>query len=202
MTVQCPSCQATLSVPDERLPKGKVVQATCPRCKGLIPIDLGAAPAPSTPPAPSEVWNYDERRQPRALVCIEAPDERAQVLATLKEAGFQARAAADAAEALEQLRFTPHAVAVIRDGFGAAGGGALLDVLAEMGAGMRRHLSVVLVSDDLPALDPMAAFARSVDVIIHPRGLAHLADVLQSCAGDGERKYRVLLDTVRAVGKA
>jgi len=60
MTVTCPSCHASLTIPDDRLPKGKVVSAACPQCKGKIVIDLtGVAPAPTAasgpaaPPAPS-----------------------------------------------------------------------------------------------------------------------------------------------------
>lgn len=215
MTVTCPSCHASLTVPDDRLPRGKVVTATCPRCKGPIQIDMTAAappPAPGAQPpaaaaaaasAPLPAAGYDEQRQPRALVCVGAAEERAQILASLKEAGYQAQAVADAAEALERLRFTPHAVAVIRDGFGAADGGGnpLLDGLAEIGMGTRRHFAVVLVSDRVPALDPMAAFARSVDVVIHPTDLQHLPDALQRCVADLERKYRALLESMRAVGK-
>jgi CheY-like chemotaxis protein len=209
MTVTCPTCHASLTVPDDRLPKGKVVTATCPRCKG--PIQIGeaapAAPPAATPPAtaaaPLPAAGYDEQRQPRALVCADAPEERTQILASLKEAGYQAQAVADAAEALERLRFTPHAVAVIRDGFGAAdaSGNPLLDGLAEIGMGTRRHFAVVLVSDRVPALDAMAAFARSVDVVIHPSDLQHLPDALQRCVADVERKYRALMESMRALGK-
>ncbi|MFB3819407.1 MAG: zinc-ribbon domain-containing protein [Candidatus Methylomirabilales bacterium] len=213
MTVTCPSCHASLSVPDDRLPKGKAVTATCPRCKGPIQIDLTgaaappvAAAAPPAPPAapapPLPAGGYDEQRQPRALVCA-AAEERAQILASLKDAGYQAQAVADAGEALERLRFTPHAVAVIRDGFGAAdaSGNPLLDGLADLGMATRRHFAVVLVSDRVPALDPMAAFARSVDLVIHPNDLQHLPDALRRCTADVERKYRALTECMRALGK-
>ncbi|MBI4537645.1 MAG: zinc-ribbon domain-containing protein, partial [candidate division NC10 bacterium] len=47
MIVTCPSCHASLNIPDDRLPKGRVVTAACPRCKGPITIDTtGTAPAP------------------------------------------------------------------------------------------------------------------------------------------------------------
>jgi CheY-like chemotaxis protein len=153
--------------------------------------------------APLAAAGYDEQRQPRALVCVAAAEERSQIQATLKEAGYQAQAVADAAEALERLRFTPHAVAVIRDGFGApdAAGNPLLEGLADMGMGTRRHFAVVLVSDRVPALDPMAAFARSVDVVIHPNDLQHLPDALQRCTAEVERKYRALTECMRAMGK-
>lgn len=204
MTVTCPSCHASLTVPDERLPKGKVVQATCPKCRGTIQIDTGAPAAPAPAAAPPAVpLGYGEQRQPRALVCVDAPEEQAQILAALKEAGYQAQAAADPGDAMERLRFTPHAVAVIRDGFGGAAEdrSPLMDSIADMGMGMRRHLCVVLVSDRVPALDPMVAFARSVDVVIHPNDLSHLPDALQRCLAEAERKYHVLQESMRVLGK-
>jgi hypothetical protein len=130
-------------------------------------------------------------------------EEQARLLGILKEAGYQAQATTDPGEAMERLRFTPHALAVVRDAFG--GGTAernpFMDSIAEIGMEMRRHLLVVLVSDRVPALDPMVAFARSVDLVIHPNDLAHLPDALQSCSADIERKYRVLQESMRAFGK-
>jgi hypothetical protein len=134
---------------------------------------------------------------------VDPPDERARVLSTLREAGYQAYAAADPSDAMERLRFTPHAAAVIRDGFGGAGDRSpLMDSLAEMGMALRRTLCVVLVSDVTPALDPMVAFAHSVDLVIHPKDLAHLSDALQRCQENAERKYGVLQQALRAAGKA
>ncbi|MBI3084587.1 MAG: zinc-ribbon domain-containing protein, partial [candidate division NC10 bacterium] len=51
MTVTCPSCHTSLSIPDERLPKGKVLTAACPRCKGQIVIDTSPPPAGPRPEA-------------------------------------------------------------------------------------------------------------------------------------------------------
>ena len=39
MTVTCPKCRATLSISDDRLPKGKAFNAGCPRCGTAIAID-------------------------------------------------------------------------------------------------------------------------------------------------------------------
>jgi hypothetical protein len=134
---------------------------------------------------------------------VDPGEEQARLLAILKEAGYQVQAAADPAEAMERLRFTPHALAVVRDGYG--GGTAerspFMDSVADIGMGMRRHLLVVLVSDRVPALDPMVAFTCSVDLVIHPKDLAHLPDALQRCSGEAERKYRVLQESMRALGK-
>jgi hypothetical protein len=213
MTVTCPSCHASLTVPDDRIPKGKTIQAACPRCKAAIRLG-DPAPAPPAPPraaaeaakvasAPPTPLAYGAQRQPRALVCVEPGDEQARVMAIVKEAGYQAHAPADPAQAIERLRFTPHALAVVQDGFGGRNGerSPFMETVAEIGMGMRRHLLVVLVSDRVPALDPMVAFASSVDLVIHPNDLGHLPDALQRCTAEAERKYHVLEESMRALGK-
>ncbi|HTU03384.1 MAG TPA: hypothetical protein VMG58_16260 [Candidatus Sulfotelmatobacter sp.] len=206
MTVTCPGCHATLSIPDDRLPKGRVVTAACPKCKGPIRIDPTGAAAPATPPAPSrpaeERVTFDEQRQPRALVCVAAGEAQAQILAGLKQSGYAAQAVAEPAEALERLRFSSHAVAVIHEAFGGGERNPVLDSIAEMETGARRHLHVVLVSEKIPALNPMAAFASSVDLVVHPQDLARLPEALQQSMAESEQKYRVLRECLRELGRS
>jgi HD-like signal output (HDOD) protein len=40
MNVACSSCQSTYDLPDNRLPKGRVVSFPCPSCKNKITLDL------------------------------------------------------------------------------------------------------------------------------------------------------------------
>jgi predicted Zn finger-like uncharacterized protein len=47
MEVSCEKCRARFTIPDEKVPKGKAVKLTCPKCKGSI--SLGGD---SPPPAP------------------------------------------------------------------------------------------------------------------------------------------------------
>src|SRR5512147_122139 len=123
MTVTCPKCHASLTIPDDRLPKGKVVTAACPRCAGPISIGMTAAAsaAPARPNAsakpPTAITSYGERNQPQALVCVTDPAEQRQILSCLKEAGYAAHAAATPADAVERLRFAAYAVVVLREGF-------------------------------------------------------------------------------------
>ena len=43
MRIDCPSCKKDYTLPDERLPQGKVVSFPCPRCKSKITLDLRPA---------------------------------------------------------------------------------------------------------------------------------------------------------------
>ncbi len=42
MKVDCQSCKAQFNIPDERLPKGQKIAFPCPKCKGIIELDLSS----------------------------------------------------------------------------------------------------------------------------------------------------------------
>jgi CheY-like chemotaxis protein len=168
-----------------------------------------AAPvAPARPDAlakpPAESISYGERNQPRALVCVTDPAEERQILASLKEAGYAAHAVSNSAEAVERLRFADYAVVVVREGFdGPAGSGAsLADVWTDTPMGTRRNTHTVFVGPGVTTHDSEAAFAKSVDLTIHPNDLSHFSDALKRSLADAEQMYRVFRETQRALGRA
>lgn len=228
MTVTCPSCNASLNIPDDRVPKGKVVTAACPRCKGPITIDTTDAPAPapapeapmasaaaapppspapeipaapSTPAAAAPDQSAGDRRQPQALVCAPAGPEQAQVVADLKELGFAPQVPETVEQALEGLRFTPFALAVVRDGFG-GDANPVVSHIAEMGMAKRRTMLVVLISPGARSHDPASAYSRSVELLLSPEDLPHLVRDLTQALAEKEQTYRVYQDILRQMGKA
>jgi CheY-like chemotaxis protein len=204
MTVTCPTCKASLSLPDDRLPKGKAVTAACPHCKGKIVIDLtGAAASAPVPPPPESPAAYAEERQPPALVCISAPAEREEVLANLRRAGYAPQVASDAADAIGRLRFTAYALVILRDGFGSAepDGNPVLDLLAEMAMARRRLMHVVFVSPRVRSHDFTAAFARSMNLVLHVNDLPHLGEALKRSLAETDQTHHLLLESLRALGK-
>ena len=46
------------------------------------------------------------------------------------------------------------------------------------------------------------AFAKSVNLVIHPNDLPHLGEALDQSRAEMQRTYQVLQDTLRAMGKA
>jgi CheY-like chemotaxis protein len=200
---------ATLTVPDERLPKGKVVTAVCPRCKGAISIDMTAdAPQPAppmpSPPLPAEeAKGYQEGGQPRALVCVNVPAERLQVITILKQIGYVPHSSKDSGEAIERLRLTAYAIVVLCDGFDPPeqDGPSIQSYLANMGMTSRRNIDVVLIDPSLASNDQRAAFAHSVDLVLHPNDLPHFEEALGHSKTEKEIRYRVLKESLREMGK-
>ena len=69
MKIDCPSCQKSYNIPDEKLPMGKKVSFPCPNCKEKIKLDLrskgkafdDAAAEPSVPVKQEDVDALKER---------------------------------------------------------------------------------------------------------------------------------------------
>lgn len=200
MNVTCPGCTATLTIPDERLPKGKAVSAVCPRCKGPIAIDTTA----DAPPPAEDPDVYPERDQPRALVCVNVPSEHQQVVAVLKRMGYSPRSSRDSGDAVGWLRLSACAIVVLRAGFDPPGseGPSIRAFLADMGMTRRRNLHVVLVDPELASNDRRAAFAHSVDLVLNPDDLPRFEEALERSKAEMEVRYRVLKESLQAMGKA
>ncbi len=194
MTVTCPHCGATLTVADDRLPKGQAATAACPQCKGKLILE----PPPASPPDAGPPAG-----RPGALVCVAPQAEREHVVAILRQEGYQPHIARDAADAVERLRFDADALVILRDGFGAPAGGGnpVLDHLALMGTARRRSLHVVFLSPHVRSQDPAAALARSVNLTLHVNDLPRMSEALKHSRAEAEQTYRVLLESLRALGK-
>ena len=208
MTVTCPSCKASLVIPDDRLPRGKAVTAGCPQCKGKIVIGPTETPpaadlGETAVQAPEVAATYNGLRQRPALVCVSVPAERDQVVAAVKAEGYAPLVATSAAEAIQQLRFKAYALVVIREGFGtpAGDGNPVLDHVAEMPMGVRRAMHVVFISPSITSQYSTAAFARSVNLTLNPNDLPHLTEALNRSVAETEQVYRVLLESLHAQGK-
>jgi len=214
MTITCPTCKASFNLPDDRLPRGKAVSAACPKCKGRIVIDLAesvppdvsaaasAAPLPE-PPLPEAPTAYGEHGHPSALVCVDDPAEREMVMAALKIQGYAPRVPTSPPDAMQRLRFMAYALLILRDGYGSAGGDVnpVLDLVAEMGMATRRLMHVVFVSPEARSHDADAAFAKSVNLILHVSDLPHLQEALIRSRQETDQAQRVLLESLRSLGK-
>jgi hypothetical protein len=143
----------------------------------------------------------EERRLPQALVCVPAGPERTQVLATLKELGFAAQVMEGAEQALEKLRFTPFALAVLRDGFG-GDANPVVKYVSQMGMMTRRHMLSALISPDAKTNDPAYAYSRSVELLIQPGDLAHFTADLKQALTEHAQVYRVYKEILQQMGKA
>jgi CheY-like chemotaxis protein len=138
-----------------------------------------------------------------ALVCVDDPAERELVMAALKTQGYAPRAPTSPSDAMQRLRFMTYALLILRDGYGRGGADAnpVLYLVAEMGMATRRPMHVVFVSPEVPSHDGAAAFAKSVNLILHVSDLPHLHEALKRSRQETDQAQRILLESLRALGK-
>jgi hypothetical protein len=160
-------------------------------------------PDPAAPPPAEEPGGYQERGQPRALVCVNVPAEREQVITILKRIDYAPHSTKDSGEAIGRLRIEDYAIVVVSDGFDPPGqdGPSIRAYLAGMGMTRRRNTHLVLIDPGLVSNDQRAAFARSVDLVLHPNDLPHFEEALGHSKAEKEIRYRVLKESLRAMGK-
>ncbi len=73
MKITCPNCQVSFNLPSEKLPIGKKVSFSCPRCKEKIKLDLRSKPT------------EDETIQLKGPISIEPDEEKKERGHGLKE---------------------------------------------------------------------------------------------------------------------
>ncbi|MBW6504952.1 hypothetical protein K0B90_11885 [bacterium] len=158
---------------------------------------------PSPPLFSEEAKDYQEGGQPRALVCVNVPAERLQIITILKRIGYVPHSSKDSGEAIERLRLSPYAIVVLCDGFDPPeqDGPSIQSCLADMGMTRRRNIHVVLIDPSLASNDPRASFAHSVDLVLHPNDLPRFEEALVHSKAEKEIRYRVLKESMRAMGK-
>ena len=101
------------------------------------------------------------------------------------------------------MRIEAYAIVVLCDGFDPPeqDGPSIQSYLADMGMTSRRNIHVVLIDPSLASNDQRAAFSHSVDLVLHPNDLPHFEGALGHSKAEKEIRYRVLKESLRAMGK-
>lgn len=138
-----------------------------------------------------------------ALVCEDAHERQAVIKAALEQIGFTMHAAKNAEEAVERMRRDPYELIVIDEQFQ---GSTPLDNpalagLRAMAMATRRYMFVALLGREYKTFDNMMAFARSVNVVVNPNDLPHLAAILAKSMNDNNHFYRVFREVLAEAGK-
>ncbi len=206
MDVTCSSCKTKLTIPDEKIPKGKKSSLLCPKCKTRISID----PAPE---AVQETAVYDAADKPfdfleetanTALLCTGEKAFNTTIERTLLHMGYYTTVADNVRTALTNMKYHLFNIVVIDEGFDKLRGGAdkVLDYLRRLEMASRRKLFVLLISETYRTMDNMAAFHLSVDMIINAGNMTEFDKILVPSVKKHDLFYKVFSESMKAVGKA
>ena len=149
-------------------------------------------------------FDFIEAESETAIICESDPQMKDAVNAALKELGYQITEASSARDALKRMRFHVYDVVVLNEIFDAPNPDAndVLTYLQGLSMDVRRQMFVSLVSGRYRTMDNMAAFRRSVNLVVNPSNMEDVGKVLKRGISDNTSFYRVFHEAQRKAGKA
>lgn len=137
-----------------------------------------------------------------ALVCEENAEAQKAAASALKELKYAVETAAVPDDAFEKLRFNRYDVVFINEKFGGnPEANEVLKHLQYMPMSNRRHIFVALLGQAFTTLDNMAAYDRSVNVVIGEKDIPNLRPVLKKSIADNDQFYKVYKESLVKFGK-
>lgn len=229
MDVACANCSARIKIPDKKLegiPEGQTIAVTCPKCKNKITVDPGAqkpappkrgpeAPEPSQKPAspdervekePSSLgapFDWLEEGAVTAMICEPDAGVRQRITSVLKSMGYHVSECQNPRDALKQMRGHEFDLIALNEKFGAQNPDAnhVLKYLDQLLMAVRRNIFVVLFSDRFKTMDNMAAFNKSVNMIVNLSDLDNLEKIFQRGVSENDDFFRVYRESLKKAHK-
>lgn len=224
MDIACTHCQAKFVLPDEKVPKGKSFSLTCPKCKEKItirapepdPVAAGFDTVDSEAPASGggfEAEAYDSSDRPfdfveegalTALLLDSDPVHREKMVTVLEGMNYRISRPSTARDALKQMRFHAFDVIVIDETFDSPNPDQnhVLRYLERLTTSIRRDIFVVMISNRFRTNDNMAAFNRSVNLVINTDHIDEFEKVIRFGLTEYNAFYRVFKESLIKTGRA
>ena len=138
-----------------------------------------------------------------ALICEPDEDVRTKLCRALDSLGYQTTVAATAREALKSMRFHLFDMVVVNENFAPSSPDRndVLAYLETLAMATRREIFVALVSDEYRTMDNMAAFNRSVNVVINLKNIDDAGTILRGAVADNVAFYHVMKDILKKMSR-
>jgi uncharacterized protein YbaR (Trm112 family) len=224
MEVICEHCKAKLNIPDERIPKGQAISATCPKCKGRLTLDArkkrdDGLPSPGNSATSNEVATgtrpyliedddetleyYDEGIR-LALVMGEDAGQINPVRQALETLGFKCLLAENTRKGIGKMRLNHFDLVIFEEDFGGVSldQSPVLHYMNHLSMPERRRVFVAVVGKHFKTMDQMTAFASSVNLVVNEKDMGQLPDILKKAISDNAKFYKVFMETLKETGKA
>jgi CheY-like chemotaxis protein len=228
MNIVCEQCQGKFKIPDEKLPKGQTFSLTCPNCKNKISIDTRSKTDSSsedlkqksatTTETKKTIFDevvsgaYDASEKPfdfveegveTALLCETDPAILAKIKIAMENMGYHTTEAQSALDALKQMRFHVFDMVVLNEKFDTQDpdNNNVLKYLQQMSMDIRRNIFVALATDRFRTMDNMAAFHKSVNMVINLKNIKEIEKILKSGIADSTVFYRVFKEVLAKTGR-
>ena len=138
-----------------------------------------------------------------ALVCEADSAIRAKLRDILKEMGYYVRESATEPDSLRSMRFHVYHLIVVGEEFDAKGAGddGVLGYIRHLPMNIRRNIFVVLMSSEFRTMDNMAAFEKSVNLVMNLENIDEAGVVIERGIADNDAFYRSFKDALKRAGR-
>jgi hypothetical protein len=153
--------------------------------------------------AADSLFDFVEERGMTALVCESDPAIREKVSRSLEELGYRIMAPTTAKDALKALWFFIFDVVVLSELFDAADpqANSVLNYVQEIPMVTRRRSFVALLGSGFRTMDNMAAFNRSVNIVVNIKSIDVMGKIIKQGVADNKAFYHVFQETLQNMGK-
>jgi len=229
MNVVCERCQSKFQIPSQKVPKGQAFSVICPKCSNKVSVDTRidialsaketAAPSAKPKPVPNKTIieevdssAYDASEKPfdfveqgveTALLCEPEPAIRSKIITALYNMGYHTTAPQTYKDTLKQMRFHVFDMVVLNERFGTRDPdiNSVLNYLDRLNMSIRRNIFMALITTRFRTMDNMAAFNKSVNLIINLKNINEIEKILRRGLADNKAFYRIFKESLLKTGR-
>lgn len=211
MDIICEKCQSKFTIPDDKIPAGKVISKPCPKCKNILFLGSAQKTEVSTD---TEFYQdtYDTAEKPfdfveeegnTALICEQDPDIRKKIIDTLNIMEYHITVAQSGRDALKKMRYHVYDLVVVNESFNSndPDSSMILLFLERLSMSIRRKTFIALISNKFRTLDRMIAFRYSVHIIINTKNIDDFGKIISRGLTDNEFFYRIFNESLKATNR-
>ena len=218
MEITCESCQSKLKIPDGKIPPGKTAVFNCPKCKNKISVTGNEAPVENNADTEEKTIydevasdDYDAAEKPfdfaeeegiTALLCESDDGFKKTLTETLTLMEYHITVAENTRDALKKMRYHNYDLILLNENFDSPNpeqNGVLFHI-QRMQMDTRRNIFVVLTTNRFRTMDNMAAFQKSVDVVLNEENIPDMGKILERSIREKDYFYKVYNQTREDLG--
>ena len=224
MEIVCEKCDARLSIPDDKIPRGQRASVSCPKCKNRLTLNtrspgqnnLAPQVEEKTEPEVSKAnsdfvyedtdssLDFFEEGVKLTLVMGIDVQQVEKLGRIVEELGYRYVSAKNTRDAISKMRLHHFDVILLSDRFDEIelAHSPILQHINTLSMSVRRRIFLALIADEFKTMDHMMAFAMSANLVINGNDLDRLTAIMKHSILDNEKFYKVFMETMSEVGKA
>lgn len=217
MDIICENCKSKFRIADKKLTPGKTTYFKCAKCAGRIAVK---APEPeeddfmgfedemfSFDEDDTDEENYDTSDKPfdfveeegkSALLCEPRENLKEKIKPVLDVLEYHVTEVSSSREALKKMRYHSYDVIVVNEFFDTKNPEAngVLIFLERLNMATRRNIFVALITDRFRTMDNMAAFHKSVNIIVNVDNIDDFDKIIRRGLTDHGLFYQIFNESL------